>query len=312
MCLSGCHRPASEPTGSKKVIAVIPKGASHIFWQTVHAGAVKAAQESGYTVEWNAPTLEIDASRQIDIVQSMINRGVAAIAVAPVDRGALVSVIERAIDRGIPVAIFDSALDSEKTTFFVATDNKESGRIAARRMGEICHGEGKVGIIGFGPGSASTTDRESGFQEELAAKFPKMKMVSLLYSMADRAKAMSNAENIMAAHPDLAGLFADNESSSVGAVQAVKARNAKNVKLVAYDASDTLLAEMKAGWIDSIVVQNPWKMGYDSVTALTTKLAGKQVAQRVVDSGAQLVTPQNVDTPAMNALLHPDIQKYLQ
>jgi len=99
--------------GGERVIGVVPKGVSHIFWQTVHAGAIKAAGEFGYTVDWNAPPLEIDASRQIEIVDSMINRGVAGIVLAPVDKQALVAVVERAWQRGIPVAIFDSGDNTE-------------------------------------------------------------------------------------------------------------------------------------------------------------------------------------------------------
>src|SRR5207302_3429496 len=121
-----------------------PKGASHIFWQTVHAGAIKAAGEFGCTVDWNAPPLEIDASRQIEIVESMINRHVAGIALAPVDRQALVGVVERAAREGIPVAIFDSAIDTTRIVSYVATDNTEGGRMAARRLGEILDGKGKV------------------------------------------------------------------------------------------------------------------------------------------------------------------------
>src|SRR5438309_7815474 len=123
--------------GEQRVIGVVPKGASHIFWQTVHAGAIKAAGEIGCKVDWNAPPLEIDASRQIEIVDSMINRHVDGIVLAPVDKQALVAVVERAAAKGIPVAIFDSAIDTEKIISYVATDNTEAGRMGARRMGEI-------------------------------------------------------------------------------------------------------------------------------------------------------------------------------
>ena len=113
----------------------MPKGANHIFWQTVHAGALKAAAEYGFEVEWNAPTLEIDSSRQIEIVDSMVNKHLAGIVLAPVDKHALVAVVERAAAAGIPVSIFDSALDSDKKVSFVATNNEEGGRMAARRGG---------------------------------------------------------------------------------------------------------------------------------------------------------------------------------
>jgi len=291
-------------------VGVVPKGANHIFWQTVHAGAIKAAQEFGFEIEWNAPSIETDSSRQIEIVDSMINRHLAGIVLAPVDRQALVAVVERAARAGIPVSIFDSAIDTEAIISFVATDNTEAGRMAARRMGEILGGKGKVGLVGFMPGSASTMEREHGFQDEIRTRFPGINIVGLLFGMADRAKAMAVTENILTAQPDLAGLFADNESSSAGAVQALKSRGTKNVKLVAFDASDQLLADLRGGAIDSIVVQNPFRMGYESTRAIGQKLRGETPPGRQ-DSGSALITKDDLDREEVKELLFPDIQEYL-
>ncbi len=298
----GCKR------DTKRVVGVVPKGANHIFWQTVHAGAIKASQEYGFEVEWNAPTLEIDSSRQIGIVESMVNRRLAGIVLAPVDRKALVSVVERAAAAGIPVSIFDSGIDTQKRISYVATNNEEGGRMAARRMADLLKCKGKVAVIGFMPGSASTMEREHGFQDEIRTRCKEINI--LQFGMADRAKAMAATENILAAHPDLAGLFADNESSSAGAVQALKGRNAKAVKFVAFDASDQLIADMKAGWIDSIVVQDPFKMGYESTKAIGLAINGKKPAE-TIDSGAALITPENLDSAEMKELVFPDIRKYL-
>lgn len=295
----------------KKIIGVVPKGANHIFWQTVHAGAIKAAGEGGYEVEWNAPTLEIDSSRQIEIVESMVNKRLAGIVLAPVDKKALVAVVDRAAAAGIPVSIFDSAIDTDKRISFVATNNEEGGRMAARRMGEILGGKGKVAVIGFMPGSASTMEREHGFQDEMHKKFPEMNIVGLQFGMADRSKAMAATENVLTAHPDLAGLFADNESSLAGAVQALKTRGAKNVKLVGFDASDQLIADMKAGFIDSLVVQNPFKMGYESTRAIVQKLKGETPVANI-DSGATLVKPDDLEKTQIKDLLFPDLSKYLK
>jgi ribose transport system substrate-binding protein len=292
-------------------VGVVPKGANHIFWQTVHAGAIKAAREFHFEVEWNAPTLEVDSSRQIEIVESMINRHVAGIVLAPVDRQALVGVVERAAREGIPVAIFDSAIDTNRVIAYVATDNTEGGRMAARRLGEVLSGKGKVGVIGFMPGSASTMEREDGFQSEIRAHFPGIEIVGMQFGMADRAKAMAETENILTAHPDLTGLFADNESSSSGAVQALKSRHATGVKLVAFDASDQLIADLRDGAIDSLVVQNPFRMGYESTRAIGLKLAG-QTPPAKIDSGATLVKREDLDKPEIRGLLHPDIQHYLE
>jgi ribose transport system substrate-binding protein len=296
---------------TSRVVGVVPKGANHVFWQTVHAGAIKAGDEFGFAIEWNAPALEVDSSRQIEIVESMVNRRLAGIVLAPVDRKALVNIVERAAREGVPVSIFDSGIDTDQYLSYVATNNEEGGRMAARRMGQILGGKGKVGIIGFMPGSASTMERESGFEDEIRRSFPAIEIVGLQFAMADRAKAMALTENLLTAHPGLAGVFADNESSSAGAVQALKSRNARHVKLAAFDTSDQLLADMRAGWIDSFVVQNPFKMGYESTRAIGLHLNG-ETPPRQVDSGAALILPEDLAKPEIQALLFPDIDAYLK
>jgi ribose transport system substrate-binding protein len=302
---SGCQR---EPS---KTIGVVPKGANHIFWQTVRAGAVKAAREGGYQVEWNAPDLEIDSSRQIAIVESMINKQLAGIVLAPVDRKALVSVVERAGKAGIPVAIFDSAIDTKQRISYVATDNVEGGRMAARRLASLIGNKGKVAVVTFMAGSAATEERTHGFEDEIRLKYPEINIVARQFGMADRAKSMAVTENIMTAHPDLAGLFADNESSSSGAVQALKVRRNRRVKMVAFDHAENLIEDMKAGWIDSLLVQNPFKMGEASTSAILAKLRGETPLAHV-DSGIALVTKADLEKPEIKSLLFPDIDRYLK
>jgi ribose transport system substrate-binding protein len=303
--LLGCR------SDQKKVIGVVPKGANHIFWQTVHAGALKAASEYKLEVEWNAPTLEIDSSRQIAIVESMVNKRLAGIALAPVDRKALVAVVERAAAAGIPVGIFDSEIDTETRLTYVATDNREGGRMAARKMAELTLGEGEVAIISFMPGSAATMEREEGFREELRKKFPQMKVVQTAYGMADRAKSRAAAENIMQSHPNLRGLFADNESSSAGTVLALKARGNAKVRMVGFDSNDQLVADLQDRYIDALVVQRPFRMGYEVARALGMKLHGQRVASRL-DLPAVLVTRADLEKPDIIELLHPDIQTWLK
>ena len=303
--LSGCSRQEAP----RKVVGVVPKGANHIFWQTVHAGAIKAAREYNLEVEWNAPTIEIDASRQIAIVDSMINRGLAGIAVAPVDRRGLVNVVERAHTAGIPVAIFDSDIDTDKRLIYVATNNREGGRIAARELAHLLEERGKVAVIGFMPGSASTMEREEGFQEELK-KFPKMRMVQLAFGMADRAKALAATENILTAHPDLDGLFADNESSSVGAVMALKARGTTRIRTVIFDSNEQLIGDLHDNVINALIVQDPFRMGYESVKAIGMKLQG-ETPPRYIDSGVTKVTRADLEKPDIVQLLNPDINTWL-
>jgi len=305
LALASCSTPGLPKVG------VIPKGASHQFWLTVQAGAIQAGREYGLEIEWNAPTLEIDRARQVDIVQSMITRRLAGIAIAPVDRKALVAVIDRASNEKIPVAVYDSDVDTDNRITYVATDNREGGRMAARRLGEVLKGKGKVLVVGFMPGSASTMEREEGFIEEMKKAYPGIEVLDVQFGMASRAKAMSVTENALSAHSDLAGVFADNESSLAGAVQALKSRNNKQAKLVGFDASEQLVADLREGWIDSLVIQDPFKMGYESVKAIGEFRKGGKVNARL-DLPARLVLPSDLDRADVKDLLFPKLEQWLK
>lgn len=301
---SGCGR------GKKRVIGVIAQGRAHMFWQSIHAGAVAASRETGVEIIWNAPTSETDYAGQLQIMDAMINRRVSAIAVSPIDKKAMVSVVERATREGIPVIIFDTGVDTEVYVARVATDNYAAGRMAAERMGDILNGKGKVLMVACQPGSASTLAREQGFEEALKEKFPGVQIADKRFGMSDFAKSLSVAENMLTAHPDADGIFASNETGSVGAAQALKGRKNK-VKMVGFDSSPTLIEDVKAGLIDSLIVQHPFKIGYESVRAAVDKLDGKSV-EKNRQLAARLVSRENLGEPDVQAQLNPDLKKYLQ
>lgn len=294
----------------KRTIGVVAKGRAHIFWQSVQAGANKAASERNVDIAWNAPAGEADISTQIQIVDSMINRKVDAIALAPIDKAALVAVVDRAAKASIPVIIFDSGIDTETYTSYIATDNYRGGAVAAERMGELLAGKGRIAIVGVQPGAASTMARESGFQDTIKQKFPGIAIADLRYGYADFAKSMSAAENMLTAYPDLAAIFASNESGTVGAAQALKGRNSR-VKLVGFDWSPSLKEDLINGRIDALVVQDPFRMGYDSVNAALDKLDGKTVQKRN-EIAPRLVRKDDLSNPEVDALLNPDLKKYLK
>jgi ribose transport system substrate-binding protein len=300
---AGCSRQPS------RVIGVVPKGSSHVFWQTVHAGAIKAGGETGYEIEWNAPAQEGDRSRQIAIVEAMINQRVSGIALAPNDRSALSAVVERATASGIPVMIFDSGIDTPKRLGYVGTDNREGGRVAARRLAAALDGKGKVAVISDNPGSASTTERDEGFMEVMRAS-PGVRVLEVQFCEASRAKARTISENLLAAHSDLAGIFADHENAIAGAVLALKARDLRGVKLVGFDASEPLVQDLREGWIDALAVQNPFRMGYDAVRSIAAKLAGGMVPASI-DTGVALVRREDLGRPEIHDLLFPAIDRYL-
>ncbi len=297
--------PACQQKG-KKLIAVIPKATSHLFWVAVENGARAAAAEAQVDMVWNGPPSETDYARQIQIVDSMIARRVDGIVVAATERKALVAPIDRAMAAGIPVAVFDSGIEGENYTSFVATNNYEGGAIAARELGRITGGEGKIAILLHAPGSTSTMDRERGFEETVAKEFPKLAVVARQYGLADRGKARAAAENMLTAHPDLKGMFCSSEPSAVGGALAAKARQLSGkLKLVTFDSSADLVEELKAGTISAMVVQDPFRMGHDAVKAVIDKIQGKPVAKRV-DLSAQLVRAEDLTKPEIIRLLTPE------
>ncbi len=293
-------------------IAVIPKGQTHIFWQSVHAGAVKAGGEFGAQILWNGPATELDLSKQIGIVDDFINQHVDGIALAPAHGESLVPVVEHANDEHIPVAIFDSGIKTDNFVSYVSTDNYKGGSMAADRMAIILPNGGKIAVLATTPGGVSTMEREAGFKETLAKNSPKIQIVAFQYGMSDRAKSLAVAEDILTANPDIAAIFCSNESGSIGAVQGAKSHNlAGKVKIVGFDSSPTLIEDVQAGNIDSLVVQNPFNMGYMVVKSLVDKIHG-QTPEKRIDTGATLVTAANLKDQAVQDLLNPPIQKYLK
>jgi len=292
-----------QSAGGKRVIAVIPKGVSHFFWQSVHAGADAAAKELNVEVVWKGPAQETDYTGQINIVEDAINRRVDGICVAPSHRDALVPMVERAQREGIPVTIFDSGIGTENYTSYVATDNRQGGRIAAERLAEKLAGKGKIAILGLKAGSVSTDEREEGFQEVIKQKYPGIEIVAFQYGESDRARSLDRAADILTAHSDLNGFFASNEPSTVGVVQAIKQKGmGGKILLVGFDSSPNLIDDLKSGAIDSLVLQNPFKMGYEAVKSMVEKLNG-QTPPRQVDTGVKLLIRDNLDTPEMQQLL---------
>lgn len=299
----GCQR------NQKKRIAVIPKATSHIFWLAVKAGAVAAGEQFGVDIEWNGPAAETDFARQIQIVDSMIARRMDGIVLAATDRRALTSAVDRAMSLGIPTTIFDSGLDSDNYTSFVATGNVEAGRLAGRELGRLLNGKGKVAMIQHVPGSVSTGDRETGFEEAIAKEFPGIQIVQKLYGMSDRSKALSAAENMLTAHPDLDGMFASTEPSASGAILALtgRGRNGK-VKLVGFDVNDAMVEALRSGSLSATVLQDPFKIGFEAVKTVVDKLAGQTPPKRM-DLPAVVVNAANLNNPELKRLVQPDLKQ---
>lgn len=288
----------------KKRIAVIPKATSHLFWVSVKEGAERAGRELGVDVLWNGAATETDYARQIQIVDSMVAQHVDGIAIAASQRQALVSSVERAIAAGIPVTVFDSGLDIDDYTSWVATDNVEAGRLGARTLAALIGGKGEVGLVMHAPGSQSTMDREQGFREAVQKEFPAIKIVGEQFGMSDAAKSRAAAENILTAHPEIDGLFASSEPSALGASLAIASRELTDkVMLVGFDSSDALIDDLRKGPVDALVVQDPRKMGFEAVNTVVQKLKGQPPPKRT-DLKAVAVQRADLEKPEIKTLLN--------
>ena len=312
---------STTPPGASKAltIAVIPKGTTHEFWKSIHAGAIQATRElaqQGDTVSiiWKGPLREDDREQQVQVVEGFLSQGVQGIVLAPLDSRALVRPVEEAKGAGIPTVIIDSGLQSDAMVSFVATDNRKGGALAAQRMGEVLGGKGKVLVLRYQEGSASTQEREAGFLETIQATYPGIQVVSSdQYAGPTRETAKRAAENLLNRYgTQLQGIFTPNESSTIGMLLALQdVGSAGKIKLVGFDASQILIDALKSGQLDGIVVQNPMRMGYLGVKTMVDHLRGKPVDPRI-DTGVMVVTPANLDTPAVQVLVNPPVARYLQ
>lgn len=299
MALGSCQK------RSKKLIGVVPKATSHLFFMSIHAGVRAAERDFNVEVLWNGPREETEFSRQIEIVDSMVTRHVDALAISATDHTALVAPVRRAMNAGIPVTVFDSGIDLTGYVTFVATDNYGAGVTAARKLAELVHGKGRVAELMHKPGGMSTGDRERGFEETMAKEFPAIQIVARQYGMADRAKSREAAENILTAHADLDGMFASAEANSIGAVQAIKSRGLSGkIRLVTFDSSEAHIEAIKDGTIDVMLVQDPYKIGYEAVRSLVMKLNGETPPARM-DLAVHVIRKSDLDQPEVQALLFP-------
>ena len=305
-----------EPTIT---IAVIPKGSTHIFWESVHAGAIKASVELGVDINWVGPEKEDDRQQQIAVVDNQVLNNVSGIVLAPLDEMALRRPVRDAVRRNIPVIIFDSALhDSEDIyTSFIATDNRKGGRIAGREMGKFLGGKGRVVLLRYMEGSASTTNREEGFLESLE-EFPEITLVSdEQYAGATRAQAQQASENLLLRFKDeqgnltIDGIFCPNASSTYGMLQALRRqRQAGKVIFIGFDSDDPLVKGLEQGEIHGLVVQNPFQMGFLGVKVMLDHLRGVPVEKRI-DTGVTFVVKKDLEKPEIQELIDPNLEYWL-
>ncbi len=310
--LMGCEKKDASvqsisSQGSKLKIAVIPKGTTHVFWKSVEAGAKKAGDELGVEVIWKGPLKEDDRAEQIKVVEQFVAEGMNGIVLAPLDYEALARPVASAMAQKIPVVIFDSALKGEAGkdfVSFVATNNKKGGQMAGEQLAKLLSGNGKVVLLRYSVGSASTDERETGFLEVMKANPGITITVDNRYGGATVASAKDEAMKLVDQLKAADGVFCPNESSTLGMLGALKDNNlAGKIKFVGFDATPALVDALKAGEIQALVAQDPTRMGYVGVRTCVAAIKGEKV-DPVIDTGVRLLTVESLSDPETRKFLN--------
>ncbi len=303
--------PPDKAGAEKKFrVAVIPKAATQEYWKSVHAGAANAAQELGNVeVLWKGPVHDDNREEQGNLVEDFVTQGVDGICLAPIDSISLLNAVKGAKQAGIPVVIYDSGLDDlSLAVSYVATDNYNGGRLAARELAKQLGGKGNVMLLRYSPGSESTENRERGFLDTMAREFPDIKVISDdQYAGTTEQQALDKSQQLLLRFRDsVNGIFAVNETSAVGMLRALEETGlAGKVVYIGFDSSDRLVQALKDGKIQGLVLQDPVRMGYLSVKTMVDHLQGKPAEARVA-TGEHVATKENMNDPEIQKLIIPE------
>lgn len=310
---AACGGGDAAAESGKPLIAVIPKGTSHEFWKSIHAGAVQGSWDANVDIYWKGPSKDDDRDAQIRVVEDAISRGVDGIVIAPSDDKALVRPLEDAVRQGIPVVVIDSPIQWEGKVSYIGTNNYEGGVVGARTLAGMLDGKGKVMMMRYFEGSGSTMAREEGFLDTMRKEFPGIEVVSgNQYGGSTTESCYATAENLLNSYKQVDGIFCACEPTIFGMLRALQdAGRAGTMKVVGFDATEKLLEALRKGEIHGLVLQNPFRMGELGVEAMADHLAGKPVPNPV-DTGTLVATKDNLETPEIQAVIHLDFDRWLK
>ena len=297
---------AGAAATKKLRIAVIPKGTRNSYWVALKQGADAAAADGSVEIIYQGPEPEDDATNQVDVFKNQVNNKVDGIVLAVIDKDSMVGPVKEAMSKNIKVVTVDSGLakDKDASVCYIATDNVKGGADAADALAKAIGEKGDVGMLYFQKGSASSDEREKGFEDQIK-KYPNIHLVQSREAR-DPTKAADETANMLTAHKDLVGIFAANEPNGVGVANVLKQRKlAGKIKVVAFDSSDQEVAALKDGTIQALIVQSPFQMGLQGVQTAVKAIKGETISQKMVDSGLTVVTKDNLETPEVKKLLNP-------
>jgi ribose transport system substrate-binding protein len=288
----------------KMYIPLISKGFQHQFWQAVKAGADKAATEFGVEVTFEGPDTEAQVDKQIDMLSAALAKHPAAIGFAALDSQAAIPLLKKAQEEKIPVIAFDSGVDSDIPVTTTSTDNVAAAALAADKMAEMIGDAGKVALVVHDQTSRTGIDRRDGFVDEMKKKHPNVEIVDIQYGAGDQLQSTEITKSIIAANPDIKGIFGANEGSALGVVNGVKESNmVGKIIVIGYDSGKGQKQAIMDGVMAGAITQNPVGIGYETVKAAVAAVKGEPV-EKHIDTGFYWYDKSNMSDPKIAAVLY--------
>jgi ABC-type sugar transport system substrate-binding protein len=300
-CSSG-----SDSAGGSGTITFIAGNKANGFYINMACGVKAEAKKEGVKVELTGPT-EFNPTAQLPVIQAVAAKSPKAVIIGPTDAKSLTGNLKQMQSSGTKLVIVDQDVeDTSVGESRITSNNEEGGRQAADHMAELLGGKGKVLVLDIAPGAAASGLRAKGFIEQIESKYPDIELVGTQYDQSDASRAASLVSATIAAHSDLAGVFADANQGALGAVTAIRsAGKTGTIKLIGFDGDPAEIKALKAGSIDALVTQRPYEIGEAAVKAAVAAMDGKDVDAREA-TGTTLVTPQNVDDPEVSKYFYTD------
>jgi ribose transport system substrate-binding protein len=291
-------------TGAKPYIPVISKGFQHQFWQAVKAGAQKAATEFNVDMTFEGPETEAMVDKQVEMLQTALDKKPAAICLAALDSKAMTPLLEKAKAANIPVIGFDSGVDSDIPVTTAATDNVAAAAMAADKLAAAIGDSGEVAVIVHDQTSRTGIDRRDGFLNQMKSKHPNVTIVDVQYGAGDQLKSTDIAKAMIQAHPNLKGMFGANEGSMIGVMNGVKEMNKEGkLVMVGYDSGKQLIDEIRSGVVLGAITQDPIGIGYKCIESAVKAIKGETLP-KTIDTGFHWYDKTNIDDPTIKPLLY--------
>lgn len=286
-------------------VALVSKGFQHQFWQAVKQGAEEKAEELGVTVTFEGPAAETEIAQQLEMLTAAIDKNPDAIGYAALDPEACIAPLDQAASKEIPVVYFDAPCDSDVGLSLAATDSKVAGALAAEHMAELIGGAGEVAIVGHSQINSTGVERRDGFVEKIEADYPDIEIVDIQYGDGDHLKSADIAKAMIAAHPDLKGIYGTNEGSAIGVVNAVNELGLEKGKLtiVGFDSGAAQIQAIKDGTMAGAITQDPIGIGARTVESAVAAANGEEIDE-FYDTGSYWYDATNIEDPEIAAVLY--------